>query len=145
MTNRMDRLRRALKAANERADAAIGRTEARLAGRTEAGERLRAFVNRELAPALTALEQEVLGLGGDLAIIREYNDPTQYRYAIVGRRPEPNRAAFRATLSGVIGRTGQIQWTLTQGTGASQPIEDGSAQAICDAIVDAFTLAIEGQ
>jgi hypothetical protein len=55
MSDRMDRLRRAVATANERADAAIGRTEARLGGGTEAGERLRTFVHRELSPALRAL------------------------------------------------------------------------------------------
>jgi hypothetical protein len=144
MSDRMDQIRRAIEVANDRADAAIGRTEEHLAGQTEAGERLHTFVTMELRPALQALERDVADVGGDLAITREYNDPTQYRYAIVGVRPEPYREAFRATLNGVIVRTGQIHWTLNQASGITQPIEAGSVEAVRNAILDAYTLALAG-
>ena len=144
MSDQMERLRRALKAANARADATIGRTEARLAGRTESGERLRAFVNRDLAPAIQHLEHDVLNQGGDLTIVRAYNDPTQYRYAIEGWRPEPNQETFRGTLAGRISHDGQVRWTLTLAPGDAVPIEAGTAEAICDAILEAYIRAIEG-
>jgi hypothetical protein len=144
VSDRTDRLRRAIRGANERADAAIGRTGTRLAGRTKAGERLRAFVNRDLDPALHRLQQDVLEAGATLSVIREYNDPTKVRFAIEGGQPEPSRETFRATLSGVIGRNGKVGWTLTQASGTTQLIEPGTAEAICDAILDAYTLALEG-
>jgi hypothetical protein len=142
--DRMDRLRRAIHGANERADITIGRTEARLAGRTKAGERLRTFVNQDLAPALHQLQEDVQEAGATLSVIREYNDPTKIRFAIEGGQPEPSRATFRATLAGVVGQNGQIEWTLAQASGTTHAIESGTAEAICAAILDAYTLALEG-
>jgi hypothetical protein len=140
----MERLRAALQAANARADQTIRDTRANLAGRTEAGERLRAFVNRDLAPAIQQLEQDVFDRGGDLSIVREYNDPTQYRYAIEGGHPEPGRETFRATLAGTVSHVGQVRWTLTIATGEALQIEAGTAEAICEAILEAYIHAIEG-
>jgi hypothetical protein len=144
MDDLLKRLREALQMANARADATIGKTRAKLAGRTEAGERLREFVNRDLAPAIQRLEQDVMDQGGDLTIVREYNDPTQYRYAIEGTHPEPNRETFRATLAGTTGHGGQVRWALTLATGDAMHVEVGSAKAICDAILERYIQAIEG-